>query len=127
MTMIATDIETLRSRVRAELASRLPQHGARLEWDASRLRAHQRDALRLLLARALEHSSFHAHRLGHIDPDHFELDDLAGLPTMTKTDMMTDYDGLLTDHRLDRRVVERHLAGSRRSPSLLFGEHVCLA
>jgi phenylacetate-coenzyme A ligase PaaK-like adenylate-forming protein len=126
-TSIGTDLETLRARVQGELATRLPEHIGRLEWDESQLLSHQRRRLRALLARAIERSSFHARRLDGFDVDRVGLCDLAGLPVMTKADMMESFDDVVTDRRLDRRIVEDHLAASTREPSLLLGEYVCLA
>jgi phenylacetate-CoA ligase len=119
--------DALSRRVSSVLAERLPEHLARLDWDAGRLAAHQRDRLRTLLAHAVEHSPFHARRLKGVDVDRFELAGLARLPTMTKADMMDGFDTLVTDRRLERHVVERHLAASRVVPSLLLDEYVCLA
>jgi phenylacetate-coenzyme A ligase PaaK-like adenylate-forming protein len=122
-----TDLDTLRLRARAEFATRLPDHVERLRWDADRLATHQRDRLRALLGHALEHSPFHARRLGGIDSDRFELADLTSLPTMSKAEMMGAFDEIVTDRRLSRRLVEDHLARSTSEPSLLLDEYVCLA
>ena len=40
--------------------------------------------------------------------------------------MMENFDSALTDRRLTRNLVERHLASSAAEPSLLLGEYVCL-
>jgi phenylacetate-CoA ligase len=123
----ATDLEALRARTAEQLNGRLPRHFARLDWDARRLAAHQRDRLRALLAHALQHSPFHARRLSGIDPDSFELADIPRLPVMTKDELMAGYDDVLTDRRLSRARVEEHLATSVQTPALLEGEYVCLA
>jgi phenylacetate-CoA ligase len=120
-------LEVLRSRVSAALADHLPCHLERLRWDAGRLAGHQRDRLRAVLACAVERSPFYARRLGGIDPDTFELDDLARLPVMTKAQLMDNFDDVVTDRRLERRVVEEHLSSSTHAPSLLLDEYVCLA
>ena len=119
-------VDVLRARMSAALGARLPGHVERLRWDADRLAAHQRQGLRALLRRALEHSPFHARRLGRIDPDRFELSDLAGLPTMSKAEMMAAFDEVVTDRRLRVQIVEEHLARSAEEPGLLFDEYVCL-
>jgi phenylacetate-coenzyme A ligase PaaK-like adenylate-forming protein len=120
------DLELLRTRVSGAIGSRMPEHIGRLGWDAGRLAVHQRDRLRALLARAIAGSPFHAGRLRGVDPDRFELADLARLPVMTKADMMENFDAATTDRRLTRELVERHLARSVTDPSLLFGEYVVL-
>jgi len=117
----------LPARMSAELAWRLGQHTQRLGWDAGQLAADQRDRLRVLLAHATEHSPFHARRLRGLDLERLELTDLARLPVMTKSQMMAEFDDVVTDRRLSRRLAERHLAASARPPGLLLDEYVCLA
>jgi phenylacetate-coenzyme A ligase PaaK-like adenylate-forming protein len=79
------------------------------------------------LAQALAHSPFHARRLVGVNPDRFELADLASLPVMTKAQMMAGFDELLSDRRITRREVEEQLARSRHEPRLLYDRYVCLA
>jgi phenylacetate-CoA ligase len=123
----ATDLETLRARVSAQMTARLPEHIDRLGWDADRLAEHQTERLRALLAHAIESSPLHVRRLEGVDPSSFELADLPSLPTMTKQQMMEGFDDLVTDRRLSRALVEEHLAASTAEPSLLLDEYVCLA
>jgi phenylacetate-coenzyme A ligase PaaK-like adenylate-forming protein len=125
-TATITDLELLRTRVSGAIGRQMPEHIGRLGWDAGRLAAHQRDRLRALLARAIAGSPFHAGRLRGVDPDRFELSDLARLPVMTKADMMENFDAATTDRRLTRGLVERHLARAVTDPSLLFGDYVVL-
>ena len=91
---------SLPARVSAELTWRLAEHTWRLGWDAAELAAHQRERLRVLLAYAAEYSPFHARRLRGLDLSRFEVGDLAGLPVMTKAQMMAEFDEVVTDRRL---------------------------
>ncbi|HET9973489.1 MAG TPA: hypothetical protein VFQ68_35015 [Streptosporangiaceae bacterium] len=125
-TAMTTDLELMRTRLSGAIGHHLPGHIERLGWDAGRLAAHQRDRLRALLARAITRSPFHAARLRGVDPDRFELADLARLPVMTKAEMMADFDAVPTDRRLTRDLLERHLAGVVTEPSLLLGGYVGL-
>jgi phenylacetate-CoA ligase len=127
VTQTTTEVEAIRARVRVQLAVRMPEHVERLRWGADRLAAHQRNKMQSLLHHALEHSPFHARRLGRIDPDRFELADLTTLPTMSKTEMMAAFDDVVTDRRLSLRLVEDHLERSTSEPRLLLDEYVCLA
>lgn len=79
-TAMTTDLELMRTRLSGAIGHHLPGHIERLGWDAGRLAAHQRDRLRALLARAITRSPFHAARLRGVDPDRFELADVARLP-----------------------------------------------
>ena len=125
-TTMTTGLELLRTRVTGAIGGQMPGQIERLGWPAGRLAAWQRDRLRTLLARAIEHSPFHAARLRGIDPSRFDLADLPRLPVMTKAELMENFDAVATDRRLTRDAVERHLAGSVDEPSLLFGDYVCL-
>jgi len=125
-TAMTTDLELMRTRLSGAIGHHLPGHIERLGWDAGRLAAHQRDRLRALLARAMTRTPFHAARLRGVDPDRFELADLARLPVMTKAEMMADFDAVPTDRRLTRDLVERHLARVVTDPSLLLGGYVGL-
>ena len=126
-TTTTTAVETVVARAGAQLAARMPDHVEHLRWDGDRLAAYQRERLRLLLRHALEHSPFHARRLGRLDPDRFEIENLAGLPTMSKAEMMASFDDVVTDRRLSRRLVEDHLSHSTGEPRLLLDDYVCLA
>ena len=125
-TATITDLDLLRTRVSGAIGRRMPEAIARLGWDSGQLAACQRDRLRALLARAIASSPFHAARLRGVDPDRFELADLARLPVMTKADMMEHFDAATTDRRLSRDLVERHLARAVTDPALLLGEYVVL-
>jgi phenylacetate-coenzyme A ligase PaaK-like adenylate-forming protein len=126
MTAPSRQATTLQARMSAELTRRLGPYAERLGWDATQLARHQRERLRLLLAHAAEHSPFHARRLRGLDPSRFEAGDLARLPVMTKTQMMAEFDNVVTDRRLSRRLVEQHLAASLHEPGLLLDQYVCL-
>jgi len=128
MTTTTTYLEALRARVGAALDARLPAYLERLQWPADRLASHQRDRLRALLRHAIERSPFHARRLGPLAAlDHFELSDLATLPTMGKADMMAAFDEVVTDRRLSLAGIQHHIAESSNQPKLLFDDYVCLA
>ena len=122
-----TEFAALRQRHQAEVLRRAPDHIGRLDWSAAQIAAHQRDGLRALLALARERSPFHARRLREIDPDRFELEDLARLPVMTKSELMDDFDDALTDRRVTLALCERALAATKDEPQPLFDAYVCLS
>jgi phenylacetate-CoA ligase len=118
--------DPLRARMAAAIGARMAGHIERLDWGCAQLADLQRTRLRALLARAIDCSPFHAARLAGIDPARFELADLAQLPIMTKAQMMDSFGELVTDRRLTRDQVDRHLAASAGKPALLFGDYLCL-
>jgi len=117
----------LQARIESEFGPRLAAQLPRLGWDAGQLASHQTDRLRILLARAIERSPFHDRRLAGLDPARFGLADLARLPVMTKAQMMTSFNEVVTDRRLTRSQVEKHLQATGAEPALLAGDYVCLA
>ena len=127
MTAPALAAADLRSQRLARFRASLPAHLERLTWDRDRIHAHQLQRLRALLRHAKARSPFHAERLAAVDLDRFALDDLAGLPTMTKAGMMASFDQVVTDPRLSRARVEAHLAATTTEPAELLGEYIVLA
>jgi hypothetical protein len=125
-TTTSADLGLLRARMTAAIGGRMAGHMKRLDWGPAQLAGLQRARLRALLARAIDRSPFHAARLAGIDPARFELADLAQLPIMTKAQMMGRFGEIVTDRRLTRDQVDRHLAASEAEPALLFGDYVCL-
>jgi hypothetical protein len=114
-TAMSTELELLRTRVSGAVGRQMPEHIGRLGWDAGRLAAYQRNRLRALLARAIAGSPFHARRLRGVDPDRFELADLARLPVMTKAEMMENFAGDFDQSAVTAIVGQSlHLAGLAR-------------
>ncbi len=126
ITAEATGLTGLQARMSSELAGRLAVHLPRLNWTTDQVESHQRDRLRALLTTAIERSPFHARRLAGLSPAGFDVASLGELPTMTKSDMMANFDDVVTDRRLNRSLVEQHLLRSRAEPDLLLGDYVCL-
>jgi phenylacetate-CoA ligase len=131
-TTTSSGLAALQAWSASALADRLPAHIARLDWRPDQLAEFQRSSLRALLRRAVEQSPFHAARLAaagltRSEIDSFELSDLAQLPVMTKTEMMADFDHVVTEPRLTRALVERHVTDSATEPLLILGDYVVLA
>lgn len=127
---MSTAMEThdaVRERYGAQLLQRLPEHLGRLRWSREQIAAHQRDELRRLLAHAIERSPYHARRLAGIDPEAFELADLASLPIMTKPDMMQNFEDVVADRRITRALVDEYLRSATEKNALLLDGYICLA
>jgi phenylacetate-CoA ligase len=84
----------------AAVAERLLAHVARLSWSKDQIRNERERALRETLAFAQAKSPWHAKRLDGVDAASFAEADLARLPVMTKTDVMSSWDDVVTDRRL---------------------------
>jgi phenylacetate-CoA ligase len=126
-TIIGGELEALQARFAGLLKNHAQAQLPRIGWDRERLAAHQRNGLRVLLAHARRASPFYARRLRGIEIEQFEPEDLARLPVMRKEHVMVEFDQLVTDRRLTRRLAEQTLAASAQEPRLLFDRYVCLA
>jgi phenylacetate-coenzyme A ligase PaaK-like adenylate-forming protein len=99
----------------------------RLSWQRPQIERHQEQLLRRLLTHAADRSPFHAERLASVDPACFTLDRLRELPVMTKADLMTEFDRIVTDPRAHRRAAEAHLARTGDELTYLDDEYVVMA
>ncbi len=87
----------------------------RLQWSASELHEHRRAELTATVALAKAESRWHATRLAHIDVNALDPSDLSALPTMTKRDLMANWDDVVTDGRLTLVGAREHLREVERS------------
>jgi phenylacetate-CoA ligase len=115
------DYELLRQRHLADALALAPVLIERLEWTADRLAAHRAERLRELVGRAVERSSWHRERLAGLDVDRLDETSLRKLPVMTKTDLMENFDRIVTDERLSLKLVEAHLETVSTSGYFLGG------
>jgi phenylacetate-CoA ligase len=116
---VSTPYEQLRLQHVKEFAARLPETLQRLDWSTDQVRAEREHRLRILIRTAQERSPWHRERLGGVNPERLREEDLPGLPTMTKSDLMANWDAIVTDRRLSLEVVEQHLAGLTTDAYLL--------
>src|SRR5262249_47751363 len=104
-------------KARSAMESALPlifkslQQRAVLWLSPQRIAKIQCRRLRRLVARAQKELPFYAARLAHIDPENFTLDQL---PTVTKPEMMANFDCFLTDRRITRTGVEEFMRDPAR-------------
>jgi len=102
---------------------------AQVDWSRERLADHRRELLRNLVRHARTHSPWHAQRLADLDPDTLGEKDLAAVPSMSKGDLMDNWDAIVTDPRLSLARCEAHIEQLDRTGELvdLAGEHHVLA
>jgi phenylacetate-CoA ligase len=112
--------ERMRSAHLHEVRAALEDHVARVDWPAERIERYQTERLRALLTYARERSSFHASRIGDLDPTSATVADLARIPPMDKRDAQGEWDAIVTVPGLDRAGAERSLA---TEPWFSYGPH----
>jgi phenylacetate-coenzyme A ligase PaaK-like adenylate-forming protein len=102
--------EVRRAHVEAVRAA-MPEHQRRLAWSRAEIEREQIRGLRALLRHAREHSPFYRDRLAGLDVDSATPHDLASLPVTTKSDLMANWDDVVTVPSLRRAQLEEFLAG----------------
>ena len=117
-----TGYEELRLRHVRDAIAATGELIGRLDWPAPRLAAHRGAGLRRLVQTAQTASPWHRKRLEHVDLDSLDEATLAALPTMTKDDLMANFDEIITDDRLRLDVVEDHLK-RLTDDAYLFGRY----
>ena len=118
------DYEWLRERHAAQYRALLNEHLLRIDWSRAELQAEQKRRLRDVVANAQRRSPWHHERLEHVDAARIMVADLPSLPTMTKDDLMANFDAIVTDPRLTRVNVEAHLDGLAEDAYLFDAYHV---
>jgi phenylacetate-CoA ligase len=96
-------------RHRSEVAAGTLAHARRLRWSTAQIETERQRALRALLEFSVERSPFHAERLAGIDPVVLTEAQLPSLPVMTKKQMMSGFNEVVTDPRLTIDQITRHL------------------
>jgi phenylacetate-CoA ligase len=82
----------------------------RVTWPLERLEAERDRRLRALVSYAKSHSPWHAERLAHVDSDRLTASSLDEIPVMSKTDLMDNWDDIVTDRRLTKKGADAELA-----------------
>src|SRR4051812_15969199 len=103
----------LKARHCQDLFARLPEMIAHIGWSPEQLRVERQRRLRELIHVAVKRSPWHHARLSGLDPSTITEDTLAGVPTMTKDDLLEHFDDIIIDPRLRRDLVEAHLRDLR--------------
>jgi phenylacetate-coenzyme A ligase PaaK-like adenylate-forming protein len=116
---MTTEYEQLVAKQRGELTSALLGHVKRTRWSADRIHNERVRGLRQLLSAAIEGSAFHRARLGDLDVESFTEADLRQLPTMSKADVMANFDDVVTDPRFTLAAVDDHIESITRDAYML--------
>ena len=93
------------------------ENSAHERWPRERLREHQQQRLDALVRHAAEHSPYYREQLSGVFGDGPV--ELSRLPVMDKTRMMENFDGLVTDRRLERDELLAWVEGLERDEMYL--------
>src|SRR5215471_9042780 len=86
-----------------------------------RIKALQESRLRRLLRHAVDHARHYKQRFKGIDIDKCDLSDL---PTLTKGELMENYDKVVTDPKITRLAVEEFIANPANHGKLFLDRYV---
>lgn len=95
--------------------SRVDDYVDRGRWSRSELKEYQARALQSALQRAVASSPFYRERFGSLCESDAPLTDF---PVLTKRDLMTHFDQIVSDRQVTREKVEQHIDSSE--PGALF-------
>ena len=121
-----TGYEQRRRRHVEAMEAMVPDHLLRLDWLAEQLGRHRRMALRRLVRAAIERSPWHRSRLAGIAVERLDDRNLRDVPVMTKDDLMSNFDEIVTDRRLRLDVCNAHLE-TLADDTYLFGRYHVIA
>jgi phenylacetate-CoA ligase len=96
---------------------------ARATWNRIQIETFQMAQLKRLLQYAIEYSPYYAKTIGPALASGAPFEEY---PTLNKQQLMDNFDQIVTDHRLSRRLVEKHIDGEN-SGKLLNGEYRTVA
>jgi phenylacetate-CoA ligase len=115
------DYEQLRQLHLAYALGFAPRFIERQSWPAYSLSAHRVRLLRDLAREAVARSPWHRDRLAGVNPGELDELSLRDVPPMTKTDLMENFDQIVTDDRLSLEFVNDHLETVTTGSYLLDG------
>lgn len=103
---------TVVTRLAAELTERD-------KWSRQQLLSHQQERLQATLRHAACASPYYRETIGHLVACGAPLEEY---PVLTKTQLVANFDRIVTDRRLCLADIERHLAGEHAA-ELMFGQY----
>lgn len=103
----------------AMVRRRLAELTARDHWTRPQLLAYQSERLRAVLHHAVAASPYYRETIGHLVARDAPLEEF---PLLTKSQLVANFDRIVTDRRLKLADIERHLAGEHAA-ELLFGQY----
>lgn len=123
----AARFEVQRARYVQALVNRLPRETEKVTWSLERLWTLRDERLRTLVGHAKASSPWHRRRLARVNPDRLSVAGLADLPTMSKADLMSNWDEIVTDRRITLDSVLRHVEDVElRGMKLYLGNFVAV-
>jgi len=118
---MGSDYNATRQRHIEYMLPQFGEHFERVGWPVERLRQERTERLRELVRVAVERSSWHRARIGDVNLTTLDEDTLRTLPVMTKQDLMSSFDEIVTDPSVRLADVNAHIA-SLDSDAYFLGE-----
>jgi len=123
--MTSTTDRAVRAEFEQERRRLIPSELDKIGWPEQRMQSLRDERLRHLVRHARTNSSWHRSRLAHVDLTSLTGDDLSHLPTMTKADVMGNWDQIVCDPELTLAGANHHLAlVERDGPGFMLGSYL---
>jgi phenylacetate-CoA ligase len=117
-------VQDPRERHRSAFLPRLPGEVEKVTWPLERLFELRDTRLRALVRHAREHSPWHRKRLAGVEVETLTGEDMSSVPTMTKADLMDNWDEISCDPELTLALAIEHLDDeARHGPAYLRGRY----
>jgi phenylacetate-CoA ligase len=117
--------EQIRRQHNELLTRMIPEHLERLNWSRQQIDEERLARLRETIRIAKDRSPWHAKRLTHINPSTITEAEIEAIPPMTRNDLMSNWNEIVTDRRLTLELVELHLASNDHHAYLLDEYTAC--
>ncbi len=101
------------------LADMVQQFLVRTNWSRLEIESFQQRQLKILLHHSVRHSHYYAETIGPLLAKGAPFEDY---PSLTKQQLMDNFDRIVTDKALTRRIIEQHLDGDQAG-TLLLGKY----
>ena len=98
-----------RKKLYEQVQKELPEELKRLEWSREKILQNQESELRKLIKFAKEKSIWHAKNLKNFNADTITLKDLTKIPPMSKTDIMDNWDDMITTDGITKKIATDYL------------------
>jgi phenylacetate-coenzyme A ligase PaaK-like adenylate-forming protein len=118
------EYEALRAKHLADFLPIMLKLAQRLGWSREQIDEERNVGLRRLIAEAREKSAWHVPRLQHVDIESLTTANISDVPTMTKDDLMSNWDDIVTDRRLNLKLANKHIEDAQGDAYLLDEYHV---
>ncbi|MCP4178275.1 MAG: phenylacetate--CoA ligase family protein [bacterium] len=98
----------IRENIYSNIKAEIPDSAARLDWPRYKILKHQATELGKLIKHAKLNSSWYREKYRDINPEDVNLNNINQLPVLTKKEVMDNWDDIVCDKTITRKIAEEH-------------------